>query len=227
MSQHTVVFTARRIQPGEIKHDELVSLVWAIFAKSSLSKERVQQLHDEHVPSPFVWSYSLTGNEAAITWSAYPDEIIEAFTEALKSSENKALTVPGSPYIIKDVYEVEDINYIPPRMTLHSLSGVQARHVVKNKLKPYWYNDDPEAWTKAMEAKVKAKSDLYAPSGKEHTAKIDRVQVLAVDKTLYLGKTLLAPKYQFRLTADPETMRVALYAGIGQMCGTGFGHMVA
>lgn len=226
MDQHTVVFTAQRTLPGEVKHDELVGLVWAIFSKSKLGEERVQQLHDEHIPSPFVWSYSLTDNKAAITWSAYPDEIIEAFTEALKSSENKALTVPGSPYIIKDVYEVEDINYIPPRMTLHALSGVQVRHIVDKMLRPYWYEDDPEEWTKSMEKRVKAKADLYAP-GTEHNIKIDRVQTLAVEKKEYLGKEFVTPKYQFRLTADPEAMKVALYAGVGQMCGTGFGHMVA
>ena len=229
MDCHTVVFSAKRTNPGKYNHNELVSLIWSVLSRSKLGAERVQEMHDQYVPSPFTWSFSeMSPQEVVISWCAYPDDIIGAFTDALKSIEGRALTVPGSNYLIKDVYEAEDMQYLPKRLSLHSLSGilVNRRKGDTKKIQPLWYDDDNAEWIKRVESKLMNKVKLYGDSTVEHHAVISNVKMTGSDKVTYNGVTFTQPLYSLKLEADPDTMKVALFAGLGQNTGMCAGHVV-
>lgn len=229
MDCHTVVFAAKRTNPGNYNHNELVSLIWSVLSRSSLGEKRVQELHDQYVPSPFTWSFSeISPQEVTISWCAYPDELIEAFTSALKSVEGKALTVPGSSYRITDVFEAEDMPHLPQHLTVHSLSGIMVnrRKGDDRKIRALWYDDDNEEWIRRVESKLLRKAELYGKKDAEHHVKISRVRMTGTDKLTYNNATFTQPLYTLRLEADPDTMKVALYCGLGQMTGMCAGHVV-
>lgn len=223
MPIHSVIFNVERVPAGQPQHSELVTLIWAVFASSPLGKRKVQAMHDAQTFSPFTWSYTMNGNEVSLSFSALPDEVIQPFIASLKTLTGIAITVPGCAFKIKSVFPQEDLAFLMPRMTLRAQSGINVTCGGTGHKKPLWYESDNTRWLKRIEEGLIRKADFFCP-GKEHTAHVDRVRKSFITKTLYHGANLCYPAYTFRLQADEDTMKVALYAGVGQHTGIGFGH---
>lgn len=225
----------RKIDYGRVKHDNYVSLIWTFLTLGN--PDLAAKLHHEGNAKknaaypqsrfrPYVFGVEAWPDEAGftITFSSVQPEITATVMAGCRAALQKkeALAIETHLFEVQKAIPIQDLIYIGKNMTLKACSPVVAS-IRKNQTKTYLlYHENPEFWANRIARNLASRTHAYLGVAPREI----KVVVMDAGKhiaTVYKDTKIPGRYVTVKIYGEPEALQMALYGGIGERTGSGFG----
>ncbi len=224
---HRVAVILKRIGRAPVIHDDLVSLIWELLAVGDAAM--ADRLHSAAGKfRPYAWGVEgWGGNEHTLTFSSVIPEIAETFTRGAERvcAEKAAIAVGGNLFEVFRVLPVRDLRYIGRQITLKAVSPVVAS-IRGQKGKTYLrYHDDPSGYSRRLTGNLRKRVRwLFGTEPEQLSVRVTDPGCHQLTK--YKGGSIPGRFLTVEIQGDPSVIMTALYGGLGERTGSGFGLMM-
>ncbi len=208
-----------------------VAAVWKLMEVSGL--KNVQEIHDENDVKGFVWNIEEQQGKFTMEFASIRTELVDAVINGAKKIIEKGTAINLSGDVIikpTEVIEVEDFRISDGRIRLSPVSGIIVSRAAKKNgvrrhkgVNPF---DENRKFTTAI------KNNLLAKTQKFTGAKISEndvsLRIISSGRSIdmpFRGIPLVGHMCSIQITGPKQVIETALYAGLGNMNGLGFGLM--
>lgn len=208
-----------------VSHDNFMALIWDILGAGN--QELADTIHNTTANyRPYVWSVETWPDDKGytITFASVKEEIAQAFlggSEKLSISR-EAISIAGNLFQVDSAIPIRDLRHIPKTVEFASTSPIVTSMKINGKRRYLVYQNDPSLTeirlTNNLKRRIKA---FYGTDTPTFNLKI--INTSYPQFTEYKGTRIPGSFLNVRITGDPEAIAMALYGGLGERTGSGFG----
>lgn len=213
-------------QYGEsYEHDHLVTLFWRMLeaGDSSLAKE----LHSaKQKYKAYTWAYQAHPTGGLFTFSTIHQHIADAVERGAMALVGQGIMIEDRVFEIVKVLPVQPVQRIGARMTLKAVSPISLSFRNEKSKKEYAYLDKSEEYWKSLCIKnlVNRARNFYGLEIPEKAVSLRIVNKGTPCNVHYIKTAIPARKSMIlELQGDPKLLELAIYGGLGERTGSGFG----
>ena len=226
MSRQVIVLF-NKIAGEKINHDAALSLVWHVLNHSS-DKGFITQLHDNKQIKPFTWSFSDGVKECSIRFSSIMEDITDRFIDgAKKLGVNAFMTSGGGVFQVTGVFPIHDLEHIGDSILLSSSpdSGISVSSGINGKRHFLLFEKERKAWVKRVENNLIHRAEVFF-GVKNPKVSVKVLKVHGYEAVLFKNFKLPVQYAFLKVSGSKEVLETALYGGVGNNTGSGFGLVV-
>lgn len=226
---HRVSVIVKKLVPATVTRNEGVSFIWHILQKGD-NAQLIDQLHRLAQIKPFTWNieqYSAT--DFTVSFSCILPEIAECFKNGCDALTGKTIQIAGgSAVFIDKSYIIEDIDYIGRSIWLQSVSGIT---VTKRRKQGKFYlfiTDNEDVWIERVKTNLlKRTRQFHSQNMSDVIMDISKLSIEKLTNVDYKSTVIPVQFVRLKLsTQNKAVIETALYGGLGEHTGSGFGMVV-
>jgi len=204
-----------------LSHGQIVAMVYQL-----LSAGNAELAGGLHKPAqkfkPFTHAADESKGSCTLYFSSFMPEITGTFLAGAGRYQAGGLMLGNCLYKIIDSVSIPDVSHLPGKMTIKTLSPIVLSRCAENRKKEYiLYPKNEKVWLDAL-ARNLAKRVL-AFYGKDAQVEIQAVTRGKAALVEYQQTKIPARHMTLKITGGPEVLEMAIYGGLGERTGSGFG----
>lgn len=203
--------------------DQAVTFFWRLL--SAGDEALAKQLHGSKEKfKPYAWAYK----QGMLTFASVREDIALALKEGAISLIGQGIMIENNVFEVKKVLPIQPVQRISGRMTVKALSPIALSYRGEDgKKKPVFLDQDEELWKKLLAQNLVRRTNAFLNLELLPNA----VGVRIVQKGFpcsipYKFPVPARADVVIELMGEPEAIEVALYGGLGERTGSGFGLVV-
>ena len=201
-------------------YDQAVALVYQIL--SAGNRELAGKLHQSTQKfKPFTHAADESRNSFTLHFSSVIPEITGAFVAGAKKLAECGLRTGHSLYKIIDSVCISDARHLPGRITVRTISPIVLSRCENGKKEYILYSRNADLWLEALERNLAKKVLAFrGENGQTEIRPVTRGKAALVN---YQQTKIPARHITLEIKGGQEALETAIYGGLGERTGSGFG----
>lgn len=221
---HRAVAILTRLTPQEVPHDSYMTLVWHILKAGN------PQLADElHTAKGrfrcYVWGIEEWATGGTMTFSSIRPEITKAFLEGCANLSGTAVLCGPVPLLVAQAVPIKDLEYYGASMRLMAKAPISVTVRGDNGKKQHvFFTKNPDVWVRRVSENLRARAKAFL--GVTPEFRLEVVDPGSHRAVRYKEGDIPGRYATVKAVGDADAIRMAIYGGLGEHTGSGFGLVV-
>jgi CRISPR-associated endoribonuclease Cas6 len=217
MHRAAVIF--QKYGSSKITHGQFVSAVYQII--STGDTELAEKLHRPQKFKPFTFAIDESEKQLTLYFSSIDPSITDTFVSGIEILKGTGLMMGDCLCKIVECIEIADISYFPSKIKLRTISPITVSRCENGKKRSIPYNNVQD-WTNALKKNLAKRISTYLCKDNVNI-EIKPVNHGKLTFIEYQGTNIPARHLLLELAGDKEALKAAIYNGLGERTGSGFG----